>query len=257
MLAFHLPDLAAELCYHDLAGSEPAWVYLHGMGSASSADFPAVVRQPLLTPYHALLIDLLGFGFSDRPDGFSYSLEAQADAVARLLEHLRVRDCHLVGHSSGGSVAIALAASRPDPIASLVVAEPNLDPEDATLSRIIVAHPEEAYVAAGHTNLIAQAEVWVTEGTDVPATYAKTLRMADPRAMHRSAVAMMSVALREVFFDLRIPRTYVYGALTLPHRHEAFLRTSRVPVAVVPGVGHAMMDANPDGAARVLSETLP
>src|SRR5215213_6738202 len=146
VLAFHLPDLAADLCYHDLAGGEPAWVYLHGMGSASSADFPAVVRQPLLAPYRALLIDLLGYGFSDRPGGFSYTLEAQAATVAQLLDALGVRGCHLIGHSFGGSVAIALAAARPDLVGSLVVAEPNLEPEDATLSRMIVAQSEEAYV---------------------------------------------------------------------------------------------------------------
>jgi len=67
----------------------------------------------------------------------------------------------------------------------------------------------------------------------------------------------MTASLRKVFFGLNLPRTYIYGPLTLPHRHEALLRAGGVPVAVVPGVGHAMMDANPDGVARILAEMLP
>jgi pimeloyl-ACP methyl ester carboxylesterase len=254
---FHLPDLAADLCYHDLPGGEPVWVYLHGLGSASSADFPAIARQPRLAPYRALLVDLLGFGFSDPPENFSHTLEAHAATVANLLEHLGLEGCHLVGHSFGGSVAIVLAAARPDLIGSLVVAEPNLEPEDATLSGMIVAQTEEEYAASGHANLIAQAEAWAAEGTDVPAIYAKILRMADARAMHRSATNLVAVSLGETFLNLCMPRTYLYGALTLPHRHEAMLRAAGVPVAVVPGIGHAMMDAEPSVVAGILAGTLP
>jgi haloalkane dehalogenase len=75
--------------------------------------------------------------------------------------------------------------------------------------------------------------------------------------MYRSAMAVMAVALQETFLALDTPRTYLYGASTLPHRHEALLRMGGVPVAVLPEAGHAMMDRNPDGVARVLAETLP
>jgi hypothetical protein len=40
----YLPDLNAHLCYHDLASEEPVCVYLHGLGSASSADFPHIAQ---------------------------------------------------------------------------------------------------------------------------------------------------------------------------------------------------------------------
>jgi pimeloyl-ACP methyl ester carboxylesterase len=156
MDSLYLPELDAHLCYHDLPGQEPVCIYLHGLGSASSADFPAIVRDPRLSPYRALLIDLLGFGFSDHP-AFPHTLEAHAEIVARLLDHLELRQCHVIGHSMGGSVAIALAGARPDLVSGLVVAECNLDPEDATFSQMIVdqAGSEETYVASGQAALIA------------------------------------------------------------------------------------------------------
>jgi pimeloyl-ACP methyl ester carboxylesterase len=133
------------------------------LGSASSADFPTIVRHPRLVPYRTLLVDLLGSGFSDRPDAFSFTLHAHAATIARLLDHLTLHSCRLVGHSFGGSVAITLAATRPDLVAGLVVAEPNLEPEDATLSRTIADQTEETYVATGHAAVVAQAEAWAAE----------------------------------------------------------------------------------------------
>ncbi len=255
MRALHLPDLDAHLCYHDLAGREPACVWLHGLGSASSADFPAIVRHPRLVPYRALLVDLLGFGFSDRPQAFSYTLEAHAETVARLLDRLALRGCRVIGHSFGGSVAIVLAASRPDLVAGLIVAEPNLEPEDATLSRTVADQTEAGFVAAGHAALVAEAEGWAAE---IPAwaAYPGTLRAADPGAMHRSATALVAASLDGVFFGLTLPRTYVFGAQTLPHRHEALLRAGGVPVAVVPDAGHGMPGENPAGFAEAVAEAL-
>src|SRR4051794_607587 len=136
--SFHVAEFDANLRYHDLPGQAPTCVYLHGLGSASSADFPLIVRDPQLTGYRAVLIDLLGFGYSDRPATFPHTMEAHADTVARLLDHLGIDQCHLVGHSMGGSVAIALAAARPDLVSGLVVAECNFDPEDATFSKMVV-----------------------------------------------------------------------------------------------------------------------
>jgi len=253
MRALHLPDLDAHLCYHDLAGREPVCVYLHGLGSASSADFPAIVRHPRLASYRALLVDLLGSGFSDRPDLFPYTLEAHAAVVARLLDHLSLRGCHVVGHSFGGSVAIVLAASRPDLVADLVVAESNLEFEDATLSRTVADQTEEAYVTAGHAALVAEAEAWAVENP-AWADYPGTLRATDPAAMHRAAAALVAASLGEAFFGLSLPRTYVFGALSLPHHHEALLRAGGVPTAVVPDAGHGMPGENPSGFAQAVAE---
>src|SRR5215213_7727269 len=48
-----------------------------------------------------------------------------ADAAA-LLEHLGVSRAHVVGHSSGGSIAMQLAFERPDLVHTLALLEPSL-----------------------------------------------------------------------------------------------------------------------------------
>jgi len=252
---YFLQEINAHMSFLDFAGQAPTFVYIHGMGSASSADFPVIVRHPRLATYRAILVDLLGYGYSDRPGAFSYSLEAHAESVAKLLDHLGIQGCHLVGHSLGGSIAIVLADARPDLVGHLIVAEPNLEPEDATLSRSIAVQPEEEYVENGHAMLIAEAETWPAEDPSV-ASYPKTLRAADPLGMHRSAVSLTDASLSAVFFDLQIPRTYVFGALSLPDSHEAPLRSNGVPIKIVPDVGHAMV-ANPESFANAIASSMP
>ena len=136
MESIFLPKWQAFLRYHDLPGRSPTRVYLHGLAiSSSSASFTKVVMKPDLTDHRSLLIDFLGFGFSDKPKEFSYTHEDQARAIAGLLDYLDLRDCEFVGHSMGGSVAITLAALRPELVSRLVVAEGNLDPGGGQTSK--------------------------------------------------------------------------------------------------------------------------
>ena len=257
MQNLHFLDLDAHLCYHDLPGDEPACVFLHGLGSAASADFPLITRSPHLVRYRALLIDLLGFGFSDHPPAFPHTLEAHAETVARVLDHLGLTQCHVIGHSMGGSVAIALAAARPDLVSGLVVAECNLDPEDATFSQLILDQvtSEEDYVSQGHIGIISQAEEWAA-ADPVLGCVPGTLRAADPRAIYRCSVALVGCQLRKTFFSLAMPRTYIFGEKTLPHHHTPLLATGGVQIAVVPETGHLMATENPEAFAAIIAGTI-
>jgi pimeloyl-ACP methyl ester carboxylesterase len=257
MQSLYLPELDAFLRYHDLPGNDPVCVYLHSLGGASSADFPRITRDSQLAAYRALLIDLLGFGFSDSPAAFSHTLTAHADIIVRLLDCLGLRTCHVIGHSLGGSIGIALAAARPDLVSGLVVAECNLEPQDATFSQLIIglSKTEEDYSASGHAEVIARAEGWAASRPAL-ASFPGTLRVADPRAIYRCSVALVECQLRETFFGLGVPRTYVFGANSLPHRHERLLKPEGVPIAVVPEAGHWMISENPQAFSAIIASTL-
>lgn len=253
-----VPQFAVHVASHDLPGGEPAVVFLHGLGSAASADFPAVVRDPLLAPRRALLVDMPGFGFSDQPPGFPHTLEAHADVVARVLDDLGVSRCVVVGHSFGGSVATVLAASRPDLVAALIVAEPNLEPEDATFSRMVVeaAPTEDDYVAPGHAAIVAEVERWAEDDPAMD-SFPGTLRIADPRAVYRCSMALVTCSLGAAFAALPMPRTYVFGERTLPHRHRAMMDDAGVAVAIVPDAGHGMVGENPAAFAQIVARAAP
>ncbi|MBN2360709.1 MAG: alpha/beta fold hydrolase [Deltaproteobacteria bacterium] len=65
-------------------------------------------------------VDLMGFGESDKPDG-DYSPAAQAALLFKLLERLGVDRVHLVAHSWGCSIALAMALAQPARVGRIVL----------------------------------------------------------------------------------------------------------------------------------------
>ncbi|MFE4250645.1 alpha/beta fold hydrolase [Streptomyces sp. NPDC056910] len=89
-------------------------VYLHGFGASSSPYFAAVAVHPAVAA-RSLLIDMLGFGISDRPTNFGYTLEDHADTLATALEAAGVQGAEVVGHSMGGAGCRPAGPSPPPP----------------------------------------------------------------------------------------------------------------------------------------------
>ncbi|MEU4099058.1 alpha/beta fold hydrolase [Streptomyces tanashiensis] len=105
----------------------PALLLIHGSASSTRSWTPMV---PLLTPTHRVIrIDLLGHGRSAKPTGSSYAISDQARRTGAALDLIGVRRAVIVGHSSGGAVATALAEARPDLVTALALINtgPGLD----------------------------------------------------------------------------------------------------------------------------------
>ena len=83
---------------------------LHGFPS-SSLDFHRVIDR-LAESHRVVLHDHLGFGLSDKPEDYSYSLLEQAEYAAALWRELGIDSGHLVAHDYGTSVATELLARR-------------------------------------------------------------------------------------------------------------------------------------------------
>jgi pimeloyl-ACP methyl ester carboxylesterase len=69
--------------------------------------------------YRAIAMDTAGFGASTRPR--EASIECWAQAAAALLDALGIKRAHVVGHHTGGVVAIELAAAFPDRVGKLML----------------------------------------------------------------------------------------------------------------------------------------
>jgi pimeloyl-ACP methyl ester carboxylesterase len=257
MRALRIADAAGFLRYHDIPGALPARLYIHGLGCAGSSDWPHVVAAPPLAGRRSLLVDLLGYGFSDRPQAFSYTMEAHADTLTALLDHLALKSVEVIGHSMGGSIAILLASRRPDLVARLVVAEPNLDPGPGFVSGRIAAAPEASFVAGGHRDLVELFEAAVRKGDMAPGSYVASLRLAAPHALHRSATSLIAERVRsyrEILRSLPSPRAYLYGARSTGDL--AGLAESGVAIHRIADAGHGMMEDNPQGFAEAVARSL-
>jgi len=89
------------------AGSGPVLILLHGLMGYS---FSWRYTMPALAPYRTVYaIDMLGAGFSDRPQ-IDHSMRATALRLLRFVERLGISSFDLLGTSRGGAVAMCAAA---------------------------------------------------------------------------------------------------------------------------------------------------
>ncbi|GAA0283614.1 alpha/beta hydrolase [Streptomyces polychromogenes] len=237
----------------ELPGEEPARLYLHGLGSTAPAYFAASAVHPLLAGRRSLLLDFLGHGHSDRPEGFPYTLEAHADTVALALTAAGVGAAEVIAHSMGGAVAIVLAARHPHLVSRLVLVDANLDPlppVPATAgSSGIASYTEEEFLAGG----------WAEVRDRAGAHWWSTMRLAGRTALYRSAVhlaAGTTPTMRELLLELKVPRGFLHPeADGAPDGAEA-LEAAGVAVVAVPECGHNIMLDNPEGFARATAAVL-
>lgn len=116
-------------------------VYLHGL-SGSATNWTDLAGQ--LAPHApGLALDLPGFGRSGPPASGLYTPAAHADAVLCFLAGLG-RPVHLLGNSLGGTVALTVAARRPELVRSLTLVAPAMpdrrpDPRRLSDPKIILA----------------------------------------------------------------------------------------------------------------------
>ncbi|MBI3837922.1 MAG: alpha/beta hydrolase [Planctomycetia bacterium] len=92
------------------ASESPTLLLLHGFPT-SCYDWRGIVER-LSGRVRAIAPDLLGFGFSDKPVAYSYSLFQQADTIEDLLAKLKVRAAHVVSHDLSTSLHSELLARQ-------------------------------------------------------------------------------------------------------------------------------------------------
>lgn len=107
--------------YHDDGEGFPV-VFIHGSGPGVSAwanwrsVFPRISLQT-----RAIALDMVGFGFTDRPENFQYSVDAWVKHLLSFLDALGLKKIDLVGNSFGGAISLATAIRYPERVRRLVL----------------------------------------------------------------------------------------------------------------------------------------
>ncbi|MGB3494972.1 MAG: alpha/beta fold hydrolase [Elainellaceae cyanobacterium] len=89
----------------------PTWGYL----------YHAVIPTLVQAGYRVLAPDFLGHGWSDRRDRFDRSFQDQARMIVSFLSALDLSQVDVVGHDTGGAVALILAIEHPALVNRLVI----------------------------------------------------------------------------------------------------------------------------------------
>jgi len=101
--------------------ASPALVLLHGTGGHWEAY--AANLGPLSEHFHCIAIDMVGNGFTDKPD-YDYEIPVYVSHVAGVLDALGVRTASFIGMSLGAWVAARFALDHPERTGKLILQSP-------------------------------------------------------------------------------------------------------------------------------------
>jgi pimeloyl-ACP methyl ester carboxylesterase len=103
-----------KIRYYVEGQGEPV-VLVHGLHSNASKNWMAEgIFAELAKDHQVIALDLPGHGQSDKPnDEKAYGLQLVKEIVA-LLDHLHIKQAHIVGYSLGGMIAVKLLVMYPD-----------------------------------------------------------------------------------------------------------------------------------------------
>ena len=98
----------------------PAVVLVHGLGSRAE-DWANLAPYFARAGYRVYLPDLPGYGRSERPAGFSYSIPDEADVVVGFLDAVGLKQVDLGGWSMGGWIVQIVATHHPERVKRLML----------------------------------------------------------------------------------------------------------------------------------------
>ncbi|HKR00555.1 MAG TPA: alpha/beta fold hydrolase [Pyrinomonadaceae bacterium] len=113
--------------FYKTAGAESQGrplVFVHGVGAGTSSfmwrrNFDALARD-----FRVYAPDLLGFGFSDKPAGVSYSADLYTEFIADFIREVVGEPAHLVASSLGAAYCVRVADEQPEIVSSLILVAP-------------------------------------------------------------------------------------------------------------------------------------
>jgi pimeloyl-ACP methyl ester carboxylesterase len=115
--------------FYKTAGAENAGaplIFVHGIGAGASSfmwrkNFDALARD-----FRVYALDLLGFGFSDKPASAPYSADLYVELIADFIREVAggVGGAHIVANSLSAAYSVRVAEQHPELVASLVLVAP-------------------------------------------------------------------------------------------------------------------------------------
>jgi pimeloyl-ACP methyl ester carboxylesterase len=244
----------------------PPLLLIHGSGASGAFWSPMV---PILAGHHHVIrVDLPGCGQS--PPAPSYDVPAQADRVAGLLDNLGLRRVAVVGHSSGGYVATALAERRPDLLGALALISSGPSPDallpQPVVLRALLAPPLGPLLWPRRSDAMIRRAIGATcaRPVDVPDDLVADLRATTYRTTrtvlrrNTAYLAERSVPERLAALEMPVPVLVIFGAAdprwdpSSAHQYDA---VPNARVELLPGVGHIPMLEAPETTSELLLQS--
>jgi pimeloyl-ACP methyl ester carboxylesterase len=99
-------------------------VFIHGVGAGSSSFMWRKNFDELAKDFRVYALDLLGFGFSDKPAGASYSADLYVELITDFIREVSGYPANVIASSLGAAYAIRVADEHPELIDSMILNGP-------------------------------------------------------------------------------------------------------------------------------------
>lgn len=100
-------------------GEGPVVLLLHSW-PAWSFSFRNLIKA-LSCDYRVIAPDMIGYGLSDKPDDYDYTLDNHVDNLERLIEELGIRKTSILMHGWGATVGCSFIIRHPDKIETVIL----------------------------------------------------------------------------------------------------------------------------------------
>jgi pimeloyl-ACP methyl ester carboxylesterase len=247
----------------ETAGTGTPILYVHGH-LASSATWEAVLA-PASAGHPAIAVDVPGFGASDRPWPYDYSVAGEARGLLAFLDARGIERSIVVGNSLGGGAALLLAADHPERVAALVLVAP-ATPEGpivwpvrllripglgelslALSNRALAAHGLRRWQYARGERVTEQAVDDAWRPLRVPGT--RRAALAAIRSDPRPYVGVES--------RIRVPTLIVWGSrdrlVPTTDAERVHSRISGSRLVILPDAGHLPQREQPEAFAKAVA----
>jgi pimeloyl-ACP methyl ester carboxylesterase len=253
-------DVSAINVLHDGPPQETPLLLIHGTAGSVAWWDPVVAL--LAGRHHVIRVDLPGHGQS--PPAASYEVAAQALRVAAVLDDLGVPPVVVVGHSSGGYVATALAEQRRDLVrgVALINVGPSVDAfrPSPTLVRVMLTPPLSRITWARRSTWIRRGlGTAFTRPVTVPDDLVDAVEGMSYEAFRdaprESSAYIEQVPVPDRLAGLDVPVLVIFG----DDDHRWYSSSARsyeivpnVRLEMLAGIGHTPMFETPEITGRLL-----
>ena len=250
-----------KLHYRDTGGDGPPIVLVHGF--TGNARNWALTVPALREKFRVISPDHRGHGLSHKPKEIeAYQLDALADDLYGILQHLGVEHCYLAGHSMGGMVSQLLVLDHPELVRALVLVDTAAEIPQALRAkeryearqRLVRIAEERGMEAVFEEHLKAETDPRVLENPQFVSVWREQFLMTSREAYIGGAHGMAS--RRSVvprLKEIAVPTLVVCGENDAPFLEASHVMHDAIPgseLVIIPGAGHTPQIETPAAMGR-------
>ncbi|MFE9785991.1 haloalkane dehalogenase [Nocardia salmonicida] len=190
-------DSSAGRVHYIDEGAGPTILFCHGV-PAWSFLYRHIIKE-LRHRYRCIAVDYLGFGLSERPTEFGYTVAEHISILGELIDHLRLDDFVLMGHDWGGPIGLGAVTTRADRVRGIVLGNTMFWPLEARanriFSRVMRTSPMQRRVL--EKNFLVERILLSELGRTLTAAEIDHYRMVQPTTESRRGLGVIARQIRD------------------------------------------------------------